>query len=107
MMTGDDQNIDEMAEQSSHAKTNDVGIINDTSGAGILARDNGVLEGFSYYNLGFRLDPATMTIGFFAPKIRMFTNDFQVVSGDQEFNPINDEYAEILNMIGGKDNGEV
>ncbi|GAK42059.1 hypothetical protein TCA2_4551 [Paenibacillus sp. TCA20] len=107
LMMSSDQNIDEMVEQSSHAKNADVGIINDTSGAGILARDSGVLEGFSYYNLGFRLDPSTMTFGLYAPKIRMFTDDFKVVSGAQEFNPINDEYEEILNMIGGNNNGQV
>lgn len=107
MMTASDSNIDEMVKESTTAKNEDIGMINDKSGAGILARDNGVIEGFSYYNLGFRMDPKNMTLSFYAPTIQLFTGNFQVIDGDKEFNRITEDYAEILKKIGAKSNGEV
>ncbi len=107
MIEKEDQNIDEMANESSEAKTNDVGLINNKSGAGLLARDTGVLEAFSYYNLGFRFDPENMSLSFYAPHIKMFTGDYQIIDSDQVSNPITDEYQEILKLIGGKVDGEV
>ncbi len=101
------QNIDEMVEQSTQAKSKDIGMINDVSGAGIMAKETGVLEGFSYYNLGFRFDPKTMSLSFYAPNVQFFTSNFQVIDGDREFNALNEEFEEILTKIGGGAGGQV
>jgi|SRR5579875_841912 len=102
LMFPDDENMDEALASSTQAQNHDIGMINTKSGAGILARETGVLEGFSYYNLGFRFDPKTMTASFFAPTIQMFCQDYIIMDGStsQAYDPINQDYQDILKLIG-------
>jgi hypothetical protein len=103
LMFAEEKNIDDLAKENSRAKNNDVGVINSVSGAGILARENGMLEGFAHYNLGFRFDPSHMSLSLFAPRIQLFCNEFKVYDGEDpgKFDPINKDYQEILDLIGG------
>jgi hypothetical protein len=102
LMARQEKNIDEMVEESIIPKSDDIGMINPKSGAGIMAKENGVLEGFSYYNLGFRFDPRNMSLTLVAPNIKLFCNNFQVYDNLADFDPIKAEYQEVLKMIGGQ-----
>jgi peptide deformylase len=104
IMLSEGQNIDDLFQSSTQAKGHDVGFVNKKTGAGILARDTGVLESFAYYNLGMRMDPESMTISFFAPTIQMFCSKYQVYEGADAsaFQRINQDYQDVLDMIGGK-----
>jgi hypothetical protein len=107
LMLTEDENIDEMYASSTKAQGEDIGFINKKSGAGILARESGVLEGFAYYNLGFRFDPKYMTLSLFAPTIQLFCQNFKVYdhADESQFEALNKEYQEVLDMIGGSVNG--
>lgn len=102
LMFSDEQNLDDLLKQSTQAKTHDIGLINSVSGAGILARDTGVVEGFAYYHLGFRMDPSKMMFSVYAPNIQFVCNNFQVVNASEAgFDPVSEDYKAILDMIGG------
>jgi hypothetical protein len=104
-----EQNIDDMLRASNEAKTHDIGLINKVSGAGLLARDSGVLEAFAYYHLGFRMDPSRMMFSVYAPNIQFVCKNFQVIDDieKQPFDPINDDYKAVLDMIGGGSDAKV
>ena len=102
-----DQNLDEAVQEKTQATTNDVGLINPVSGAGVMARENGKLEGYADYGLGFRFDPASKTYSVFASKIRFFCSDFKVLDESQASERIDEDFAEILELIGGKVDEEV
>jgi hypothetical protein len=109
IMFSDEENLDDLVKKSTQAKTHDVGLINSASGAGILARDTGVLEGYAYYHLGFRMDPNKMMFSLFAPNIQFVTNNFQVVDASEvgEYDPVSEDYQAVLDMIGGDVNAKV
>lgn len=69
------KNIDDIADESTAAKTNDVGFVNPNSGAGVLGRENGDLEGFADYGLGFRFNREKQSLSIFAPTINLFSTN--------------------------------
>jgi hypothetical protein len=103
----EDQNLDDLMLRSKINPGDDVGLIHAKTGAGILARDNGRLEGFADTGLGFRMDPQTHSFSLFAPTISFFCFDFKVYDKDNKetLNRINNEFADVLQLIGGKIDG--
>ncbi|WP_157066961.1 hypothetical protein [Alicyclobacillus shizuokensis] len=105
-----DVDIDDMVNQfhaTNGTDNQDVGFVHRMTGAGILARSSGTLEGFADYGLGFRIDPDTQSITFVAPTIQFLC--YQTKTYDPNFkqplNPINKEFADVLQILGGTPDG--
>lgn len=71
------EDLDDLASQSTEAKTNDVGFVNPNSGAGILGREDGSLEGYADYGLGFRFSRDSQSLMVFAPAVHIFSGSIQ------------------------------
>jgi hypothetical protein len=95
------EDLDTLMVQSTEAKNHDVGIINPTSGVGLLARENGRIEAFSDYGLGFRIDPVTQSFSIYAPTIRMFAEKVESHTEEKPVSYIKGEYKEVLDLLGG------
>lgn len=93
------QDLDELSEQSTESKPNDVGFINPNSGAGILGRENGTLEGFADYGLGFRFSRDSQSLLVFAPSIHVFSNDIQKHDKVIRNTYLKDEYGDIEEIL--------
>lgn len=93
------QDLDTIADANSEAKTNDIGIINPTSGAGILARENGLLEGFADHGLGFRFDPSTQRLLVFAPEVHLFTSKIETHSANETATYFTKEAAMVRDLL--------
>jgi hypothetical protein len=89
------EDLDELAESSTEAKNDDIGMVNSVSGAGILARENGTLEGFADYGLGFRFSRDSQALMVFAPSIHLFTQDIQKHDKVVRNTYLRDEYGDI------------
>ncbi len=93
------QDLDDLAHRSGEAKVNDIGIINPASGAGILARENGVLEGFADYGLGFRFSRDSQSLMVFAPSVHIFASDIQKHDRIVRNTYLRDEYGDIEEIL--------
>lgn len=93
------EDLDVIANADTEAKTDDIGFINPTSGAGILARENGVLEGFSDYGLGFRFSSYSQSLSVFAPNIHLFTLGVQKHNTVVRNTFLKDEYGDIDHIL--------
>lgn len=89
------EDLDELAEQSTEAKDQDVGFVNPRSGAGILGRDNGTLEGFADYGLGFRFSRDSQSLMVFAPSIHLFSHSVEKHDKVIRNTYLKDEYGDI------------
>lgn len=99
-----DQNVNDLLTQSTEAKVHDVGLISPKSGAGVLVRENGKVEAFADYGLGFRMDPETQSLSIYAPNLRLFYQKKNVYDYKEAFTYIKDEYKDVLNLL--KEKGE-
>jgi hypothetical protein len=95
------QNLDEMFLQSTEAKRNDVGLINPSNGAGVLIRENRVIEMFADYGLGFRIDPIMQSFTIMAPTIKVFCNQKEEASWDEAITYFRGEYKDIQQLLEG------
>jgi|GEM_PF-3311239 len=91
--------LDVIADQSTEAKENDIGMINPISGAGILARENGTLEGFADYGLGFRFSRDSQSLLIFAPNIHVFSLHIEKHDKIIRNTYLKDEYGDIENLL--------
>lgn len=98
----DQEDIDYLAETNTTAKVNDVGFINEDTGAGILAKDDGSIELSSDYGLGFKFDPKYKAMLVFAPNIHIFSDNIQTHKSITKGNYINGEYQEVLDILKGQ-----
>lgn len=96
-----DNNVDDIQTQQTEAKSKDVGLVNPTSGAGMLVRENGRIEAFADYGLGFRIDPDTQSLSIFAPNLKLFYQKKSHVDYDQDMHFIKDEYKDALDLVEG------
>ncbi len=96
-----EEDIDSIVDKSTQAEAMDVGVINDDSGTGILARGNGNLEGFADYGLGFRFNRENQTLSIFASNIKMFTDNFKIIDSSEKDEYLKDEYNDIMMMLFG------
>lgn len=69
----DTMDIEEEASESNTVFSKDVGLLNQNSGAGYVARDTGVLEAWSANNLGFAFNPETDSLTVMATNIVLMT----------------------------------
>lgn len=93
------QDLDELSEQSTESKPEDVGFINPTSGAGILGRANGTLEGFADYGLGFRFSRDSQSLLVFAPSIHVFSSNIEKHDTVIRNTYLKDEYGDITEIL--------
>ncbi|CDQ41804.1 hypothetical protein [Virgibacillus salexigens] len=94
-----ENNVDNLFIQSTEAKGKDIGLINPTSGTGVLAREDGRVEAFADYGLGFRMDPKTQSFSIFAPNLKMFYQKKEEISYNQKLNFIQGEYKTVLDKL--------
>lgn len=90
--------IDDLYKQSTEVKNHDIGLVNQKSGAGIIARENGRIEAFSDFGLGFRIDPETQSLSVFAPNIKLFTSKKQEFSYEQGMTFLKNEYKDAMDV---------
>ncbi len=93
------QDLDDLADKAGEAKSNDIGFINPTSGAGIIARENGTLEGFADYGLGFRFSRDSQSLMVFAPSVHIFSSDIQKHDRIIRNTYLRDEYGDIEEIL--------
>lgn len=93
------EDLDVIAETSTEAKNDDIGFVNSKSGAGILARENGTLEGFADYGLGFRFSRDSQSLMVFAPSVHIFSQDIQKHDKVVTTTYLRDEYSDIENIL--------
>lgn len=99
LQTKEAENIDDMAEVTGQTKDNDVGFVNSITGAGVLSREDGSLEGFSDYGLGFRFDPDHQALMIFAPHIHLFTSSIKQHQQLEDPVYFDGEYKEVLDLL--------
>lgn len=93
------QDLDDLADQSTEAKNDDVGFVNPSSGAGILARENGQLEGFADYGLGFRFSRDSQSLLVFAPSVHIFSTHIEKHDTVVQNTYLRDEYGDINDLL--------
>jgi hypothetical protein len=91
--------LDSLAEQSTEAKNNDFGFINPVSGTGILGRENGELEGFADYGLGFRFSRDSQSLMVFAPSVHIFSTHIEKHDQVVKNTYLRDEYGDIDTIL--------
>jgi hypothetical protein len=96
------QDLDDLAEGSTEAKNNDVGFVNPNSGAGVLGRENGTLEGFADYGLGFRFNRDNQSLMVFAPNIHVFSTNIQKHDKVVKTTFLQGEYEDIEKLVRGE-----
>lgn len=72
-----EEDIDMLLAEDKNIEPEEAAMINTTSGAGIVARNDGSLQGFADYGLGFRFDKETQTLMVVAPNIHIISKNFQ------------------------------
>ncbi|ARW46176.1 hypothetical protein S100141_04958 (plasmid) [Bacillus licheniformis] len=98
------QDLDDLAENSTIAKTEDVGFVNPKSGAGILGREDGVLEGFADYGLGFRFSRDSQSLMVFAPSVHIFSSSISKHDKIVRNTYLKDEYGDIEEILSEGEN---
>lgn len=93
------EDIDFLTETATEAKENDVGVINSISGAGILARENGDLEGYADYGLGFRFSRKKQALMVFAPSVHVFTQNLQKHTDMKPNSYLKDELKDVHDLL--------
>lgn len=96
-------NIDDVADVTGIAKNDEIGFVHTKTGAGVIARDDGALEGYSDYGLGFRFDPDHQALLVFAPHIHLFTGSVKTHEQLQAPVYFDSEYKEVLELLEAKD----
>lgn len=95
------EDLDFLADHSTRSKEDDIGLINPKSGAGILARENGTLEGYADYGLGFRFSKEKQALLVFAPSIHVFTKEIHKYDSIEKQTYLRDEYADVVELLKG------
>lgn len=98
-----ERNLDDVQIQHTEAKAKDIGLVNPASGAGMLIRDNGRIEAFADYGLGFRFDPDTQSLSVFAPNLKLFYNHKSELKHEDKMTFLKDEYKDALDIIQGRE----
>lgn len=102
LLLKDQQDIDYLADTNTQAKKEDVGLINEENGAGILIKKDGSIEASSDYGLGFRLDPKYKSMIIMAPNLHIFSDNIEKHAAIPKGKYINNEYEEALRIIQNK-----
>lgn len=81
----DVMDIEEEASESHSIFSRDVALLNQNSGAGFVARDSGVVEGWAGNNLGFSFNPETDSLTVMATNIILMTKKIIQVGEPGEY----------------------
>lgn len=95
------KNLDDIADEQTIAKNKDVGFVNPNNGVGIMARENGDLEGFADYGLGFRFHRETQSLSVFAPTLNLFVNRIIKQEDTDPVSFYSGELKDIENLLKG------
>jgi hypothetical protein len=98
------QDLDKMANASTELQDDDIGVLNPTSGAGIVAKKDGTLEAFADYGLGFRFSPQSQSLSIFAPNVHVFSTNIQKHDQVTTKTYLKDEYQDVESLLSGIDN---
>lgn len=90
--------MDTAHEESYSTKEKEIGLIHPLLGTGMLLRNNGAIEAFADYNLGFKIDPDNNTLSIYAPTIALHTNEI-VHSNYENKTYFSKEVKEILEYV--------
>lgn len=93
--TRETEDLDVLAETSTEVEKEDIGMVNPTSGAGIIATQGGNLEGFADYGLGFRFSRDTQSLAIFASSIHLFALEVERHDTVVPNTYLKDEYGDI------------
>lgn len=93
------EDIDFLTETSTEAKENDIGLINSISGSGLLAKENGDLEGYADYGLGFRFSRKKQALMVFAPSIHVFSQNIQKHTDMKANSYLKDELKDVHDLL--------
>lgn len=94
------KNLDDLLNKKESAHGHITGFVHEQSGSGIIADQNGNLEGFADYGIGFRLDRENQTLSLFAPHIQLIANTIKTFNDDQKADSfIKNEHQDILRLL--------
>ena len=93
------EDLDTLANRSTAAKTNDVGFVNPISGAGVMGKENGDLEGFADYGLGFRFSRKKQSLFVYAPHIHLFTKGITQHDNVNQRSYFRDEHKDVDELL--------
>ena len=96
------ENIDDMMEQMEYAKKDEVGLIHEKNGSGMMVRDDGSVQCFSDYGLGFEIDKKRKTISFYASEIKLFCEEMKWIDSEKEIDLQDEEWIEIQKIGRGE-----
>lgn len=97
--TQESLDLDVLSEVSTEVENDDIGLVNPTSGAGILATNKGNLEGFADYGLGFRFSRDTQSLSVFASSIHLFALEVEKHDVVIRNTYLKDEYGDIDSIL--------
>lgn len=95
------RDLDTAADVATELDSDDLGMINQTSGAGFRAGKDGALEGFADYGLGFRFSRDSQSLAVFASKIHLFALEVKTHKTLVKDTYLKDEYADIDTILKG------
>ena len=103
-----ERNLDELLYSRKANQGKDMGLIHPETGAGLMARANGEVVAFADQGIGFRMDPASQTLSLYAPKMKFFCFEHKFYDYEEAENPVlQEEYQTIIELLGGKIDGEI
>lgn len=97
--TRETEDLDVLADTSTEVKKEDIGMVNTTSGVGIVASHSGNLEGFADYGLGFRFSRDTQSLAIFASSIHLFSLEIEKHDTVVRNTYLKDEYGDINSIL--------
>lgn len=100
LLREDTMDIDAEAAEQGSVYSQDIGFVNQQSGAGMIARDSGALEGYASNNLGFRFDPESESLTIVANNIVLLTE--KIVQRQEPKDFIGESKEQILFLAKGQ-----
>ena len=89
------KNIDEMMKQKEYIKRDEVGIIHSKNGAGLVVKDDGSIQCFSDYGLGFEINKKTKSIHLYASKMKIFCDEWKIIDDSNGIEASDEVWREI------------
>lgn len=93
------RNIDDLANEQTLVKENEIGFVHPTTGVGVVTRNDGNLEGFADHSLGFQFDRETQSLSVFASQINLFTHQIYKHDGKEIKEFYQDEWKDVQELL--------
>lgn len=98
LLYNDNDDIDSSARSQNDLKTQDIGVINQVSGAGITTDEQGNIELASGNNLGIYISKESREIVLIADRVRVISKEFFV--GTTPYHYIKENEKEVMSILG-------